>query len=250
MKFLRQLVSFLLYHFVAVSAIRIPPSQQRQRQQHEVFRTLSFNNNVNVTVPTDAKEHLVTAPLPLWKGDPFPTQHWAGHLPASSDGDKYFFYWLFAPEYSTTTFNKEDVPLVIWLNGGPGCSSMDGLFLENGPFRFVKDTPDGAYYLTAANFSWHTVPASTLYIDQPVGTGLSFTTSNKYPTNDQEVNTDFYYFLQQFVSLHGNYKQVYVSGESHAGHYIPSMMNYILQQNDNLKGGNVAIKLAGAAMYV
>jgi len=88
------------------------------------------------------------------------------------------------------------------------------------------------------------VPAYTLYIDQPVGTGLSFTTSKKYPRNDLEVNVDFYHFLQSFFSVHSDKfvganqrvnRGFYFSGESHAGHYIPSMMAYILDQNEQIK---------------
>ena len=133
---------------------------------------------------------------------------------------------------------KDDIPLIIWLNGGPACSSMDGLFIENGPFRLVKDDDLNFYLTTDQPYSWHKGPAYTLYIDQPVGTGLSFTTSGKYPRNDEEVNIDFYYFLHQFFSLHSDKfvvetttRDLYFSGESYAGHYIPSLMNYILKQN-------------------
>jgi carboxypeptidase D len=208
-------------------------------------------------------EHLVTSPLPLWSDpDPFPTRHWAGHLPASSQDDKYFFYWLFEPPTTTstsnnsTTGNTTTVPLIIWLNGGPGCSSMDGLWIENGPFRLglvngssssSGSKPTYGVYADKTN-SWHLSPAYTLYVDQPVGTGLSYTKSQTYPTNDEEVNVDFYYFLQSFFQLHadkfvdqGTSRQtvnlpLYFSGESHAGHYIPSMMNYILGRNDELEG--------------
>jgi carboxypeptidase D len=104
-------------------------------------------------------------------------------------------------------------------------------------------------------YSWHKSPAFVVYIDQPVGTGISFTTSRKYPTNDVEVNTDFYFFLKEFLSLHKDKflndsntlnRPLYFSGESHAGHYIPSMMNYIQQQNSN--SPSVHIPLAGAAI--
>jgi carboxypeptidase D len=148
---------------------------------------------------------------------------------------------------------------------------MDGLFLENGPLRFVTSDEDEVY-LTDNPYSWNKAPAYALYIDQPVGTGLSFTTSRKYPTNDEEVNVDFYYFLTQFFALHADkfvtsngdsqssntqrqvQRPVYFSGESHAGHYIPSMMHYILRQqsstNNNLPSSSQLfhINLRGAAI--
>lgn len=167
-------------------AVRIPPSHAPT--------SANDINNVNTTatstttrrlrrlsppVPKSPGDHLVTE-LPLLEESDFPTQHWAGHLPASSDGTKYFFYWLFAPDTggddSTLNNKTSTAPLIIWLNGGPGCSSMDGLFLENGPLRFVKDE-NGNFQLKPAPHSWHKAPAYTLYIDQPVGTGLSYTTS-------------------------------------------------------------------------
>jgi carboxypeptidase C (cathepsin A) len=225
-------------------------------------------------------EHLVTSPLPLWSDpDPFPTRHWAGHLPASSQDDKYFFYWLFEPPTTTSTSTNSTagnttVPLIIWLNGGPGCSSMDGLWIENGPFRLglVNGSSSGSkptygVYADKTN-SWHLSPAYTLYVDQPVGTGLSYTKSQTYPTNDEEINVDFYYFLQSFFQLHADKfvaqgttsrnvvnLPLYFSGESHAGHYIPSMMNYILGRNDELEGTgdssssstDIVIPVSGAA---
>ena len=231
-------------------------SQDSQQQQHRRRRTVS------VTIPTNPDDHLVTN-LPLSKDgqQPLSTKQWAGHLPANDSGEKYLFYWLFAPDLADSNVDEHDVPLVIWLNGGPGCSSMDGLFLENGPLRLLK-TDTGEYKVVAAETSWHQVPAYTLYIDQPVGTGLSFTTDTKgYPTNDEQVNIDFYYFLQSFFTLHADkfvtlkedpkpvFRDVYFSGESHAGHYIPSMMHYIVRKNDDNDNSNkIVIPLAGAAI--
>jgi carboxypeptidase D len=197
-------------------------------------------------------DHLVTD-LPLLDKTEFPTDHWAGLLPASDGGDKYLFYWLFAPSETESKADK-DIPLIIWLNGGPACSSMDGLWLENGPFRLQQNGDD--WTIDIDKYSWHTAPAYVVYIDQPVGTGIAFTTSGKYPTNDKEVNVDFYYFLEEFLQLHANKfltedsttlkRPLYFAGESHAGHYIPSMMNYIRKQN-GLRP-KITIPLAGAAI--
>jgi carboxypeptidase C (cathepsin A) len=60
--------------------------------------------------------------LPLLDNNKFPTSHWAGLLPASADGDKYLFYWVFAPDDGSGAdmdFTDTSIPLVVWLNGGP-----------------------------------------------------------------------------------------------------------------------------------
>lgn len=185
------------------------------------------HNSPRVETATSPKDHLVES-LPLLATE-FPTEHWAGHLPASGNNDKYFFYWLFAPSFAkmTETIADKDIPLIIWLNGGPACSSMDGLFVENGPLRLVINPTTKAYEVIPAPVSWHMAPAYTLYIDQPVGTGLSFTTSKMYPRNDKEVNKDFAFFLQSFFQLHSDkfvdpdtntvHRKLYFSGESYAG---------------------------------
>ena len=130
---------------------------------------------------------------------------------------------------------------------------MDGLWVENGPFRLRPGGGKGDDWnnIEIDPYSWHTAPAYTLYIDQPVGTGLSFTTSGNYPSDDEKVNIDFYYFLTEFMKLHSDkftdtevgktpitttlQRPLYFSGESHAGHYIPSMMNYIRKKNIDIK---------------
>ena len=95
--------------------------------------------------------------------------------------------------------------------------------------------------------SWHNA-ANMLFIDQPVGTGLSYTKSSSYPHNDNEINVHFYRFLEEFFRMHPRYitsgsnaplmqtRPLYMTGESHAGHYIPFMAAMILKQNkDNAK---------------
>lgn len=115
-------------------------------------------------------------------------------------------------------------------------------------------------------YSWHKAPAYVLYIDQPVGTGLSFTKSKKYCKNDKEINIDFHLFLENFLLMYEDFflkndpnengqrtmsRPLYFSGESHAGHYIPSMMDYILQRNDDTSedtSTRVQINLRGSAI--
>jgi carboxypeptidase D len=177
-------------------------------------------------------------------------KHFAGHLPLRDPRAGALFYWLFeAPGDLAKT-----APLLVWLNGGPGCSSMDGLFLELGPFKIV----DGK--LEENPYSWHKV-SNLLIIDQPVGTGLSYS-KGKYAANDKEVNQMFYEGMMEFFRIHpsfvspssggqggeGESRAMYLTGESHAGHYIPSMTAYINNANANSKSQSVRMNIAGIAI--
>mmetsp|Transcript_4542 Transcript_4542/g.5811 ORF Transcript_4542/g.5811 Transcript_4542/m.5811 type:complete len:709 (-) Transcript_4542:153-2279(-) len=155
-------------------------------------------------------------------------RQWAGYVDVEK-GKGHLFYWLFE-----AWDNPGTAPLVVWLNGGPGCSSMDGLFLENGPFKLSSDLT-----VNVNPYSW-AASANVLYIDQPVGTGLSFT-KGTYPKNDGDVNRALLEFFDGFYQVHRDLigREVYLTGESHAGHYIPSFAKSILlrsekqQQNNN-----------------
>lgn len=202
-------------------------------------------NKSSISLPS-RESHLVKS-LPLLK-TPLKSSHYAGHIPAKST-ERMIFYWLFEAAKPTRT-----TPLLIWLNGGPGCSSMAGLFLENGPIRLVHDNKE--WHIEENLHSWHNLPAHVLYIDQPVGTGLSFTTRNDYCRNDEEINEDLYAFLQNFLKVHQEVfvtngkmnRKLFFSGESQAGHYIPSIMDYILKKNDSNSNDIIKINLAGGAI--
>lgn len=244
------LLSILLRY---VEAVRRVPLREEKELLHgrRLFSNEDSNNEPQSSAQqslhrreeiTHPDDHLVTS-LPLLADGAFNTRHWAGHLPASKDPkDKKIFYWLFEPGNAANAQEK-DIPLILWLNGGPGCSSMDGLWLENGPLRLKND--GNKWVVDVNEQSWNNAPAWTLYVDQPVGTGLSFTRKETYCKNDFEVNRDFHYFLEEFFLLHSDKflsdnsngekilrRSFYFSGESHAGHYIPSMMDFILQRND------------------
>jgi carboxypeptidase D len=155
--------------------------------------------------------------------------HFAGIIPVSSGG---LFFWLFESESS-----PETAPLAIWMNGGPGCSSLEGLFYELGPLVLGK-TMTGDWDVSINPYSWHK-RANMLFVDQPVGTGLSFT-NGSYANSTQQVAAEFYQFLQTFYEIFPSYKtrDLYIFGESYAGIYIPTISTYILDQNDALQKSN------------
>lgn len=145
--------------------------------------------------------------------------------------DKHLFFWLFQSQNDP----KSD-PLVMWLNGGPGCSSMDGLLFENGPSLINSDIKPHTN-----NYSWNK-NASVLYLDQPVNTGFSY--SSKDVDNSRDAAHDVHDFLEAFFKEFPEYKDVkfHIAGESYAGHYIPAISEVILEKNsDTFKLESVAI---------
>mmetsp|Transcript_34134 Transcript_34134/g.89807 ORF Transcript_34134/g.89807 Transcript_34134/m.89807 type:complete len:747 (-) Transcript_34134:123-2363(-) len=184
------------------------------------------------------EDHLV-AGLPNLEEGAFAQRHWAGHVSLDAKKGGKLFYWLFEP--ATTPSGDVATPLVVWMNGGPGCSSMDGLFLENGPFRL-----DSALKVSVNPHAWNR-ESWVLYLDQPVGTGLSYTSSKAYPRNDGDVNRHLLSFFDELFNIHSHLKdrQLYLTGESHAGHYIPSLAQAMLMRNDKNQGNVHKFNLAG-----
>ncbi len=152
-------------------------------------------------------------------------KQYAGYLTVNEESNGRLFFWLFE-----SAGDPANDPLIVWLNGGPGCSSTSGLFFENGPFHFDLDTGE----LVPNEYSWNK-HANMLYIDQPVGVGMSYTDDDGYVTHESQVDQEFYTFLQEFYNVFPAFKSnpFFISGESYAGHYIPCMAYHILQQNKN-----------------
>ena len=151
---------------------------------------------------------------------------------------KNYFYWFF----ESRSAPKSD-PVVLWMTGGPGCSSEVALFGENGPCS-VNAAGDG----TIPNaFSWNS-NASLLYIDQPAGTGFSYGAGAD--TDEDGVATDMYDFLQQFMQAHPEYNKLpfFTFGESYAGHYVPAVTHRIWKNNNALPAGAITINLKGTAV--
>ena len=127
--------------------------------------------------------------------------------------------------------------LIIWLSGGPGCSSELAIFMENGPFKINEDD----LTLSINPFSWNN-RANVLYVDQPAGTGFSSVSS--YDASEGDIATHFQSFFLEFLEEHPQYKgrPIYITGESYAGHYIPVIASYLVHQaNSDINIQGIAI---------
>ena len=146
------------------------------------------------------------------------------------------FFWL-----AESRSDPDTDPLLIWLNGGPGCSSMIGMFFEHGPF-----TLNDQLEAVTNPFSWNT-RSNVLYVEQPVNTGFAFSADGARVHNEDEVARDFDSFMRSFLSVFTHYQDnhVFLSGESYAGMYIPFMADQILRGNAY---GSPYVPLKGVAI--
>jgi cathepsin A (carboxypeptidase C) len=153
-------------------------------------------------------------------------------------GDKHYFYWSFESRN-----DPANDPVVLWMTGGPGCSSEVALFGENGPCHV---TADGSS-TTKNPYSWNS-NATLIYIDQPAGTGFSYGSGMDH--NEVQVANDMYDFLQQFMKAHPKLAALpfYAVGESYAGHYVPAVTHKIWQNNKALPSGAIKINLKGTSV--
>ncbi|KAG9675675.1 pheromone-processing carboxypeptidase KEX1, partial [Aureobasidium melanogenum] len=171
------------------------------------------------------------APEPLLK------MH-AGHVEITPEHHGNLFFWHYQNRHIA---NKQRT--VLWLNGGPGCSSMDGAMMEIGPYRVKSDGT-----LTYNNGSWAEF-ANLLFVDQPVGTGFSYVDTDSYLHELDDASNQMIQFLEKFYTIFPEYSKddLYIAGESYAGQYIPYLAEAILKRNaeNKSKKWNLAGLLIG-----
>lgn len=146
--------------------------------------------------------------------------NFAGYLTVNKEYNSNLFFWFFPAK-----IDRENAPVVLWLQGGPGASSLFGLFTENGPYSITPKQK-----LISRKYSWH-LNHNLIYIDNPVGTGFSFTDSDAgYAKNEKDVGDNLLLGLQQFFRLFPNLQKndFFVTGESYGGKYVPAIGHAIL----------------------
>ncbi|XP_036438855.1 probable serine carboxypeptidase CPVL [Colossoma macropomum] len=180
----------------------------------------------------EAKKLSLVGPLPGAN-----VKSYSGYLTVNKTYNSNLFFWFFPAQ-----FRPETAPVLLWLQGGPGGTSMFGLFVEHGPYVVYQNLTLGYRQVP-----W-TSRYSVLYIDNPVGTGWSFTDDDKgFATNQDDVGRDLYNALIQFFQLFSEYQsnEFYATGESYAGKYVPAIGYYIHKNNPSAK---VKINFKGVAI--
>jgi carboxypeptidase D len=179
----------------------------------------------------------------------------AGFMPLDLDPENNregsYFFWLVKRRPQVI---KTPEKLVVWLNGGPGCSSMVGMMWENGPFNIEEGGDSGLKYKLVRNPSAWNEEAHMLFVEQPIRTGFSTAAKHTHRIrSEKDVAKDFYLFMQSFLKIFSDFRNVafYITGESYAGSYIPWMADYILRlqlEPRSLPKGSVMINLCGVAI--
>jgi len=191
--------------------------------------------------------HEITS-LPGWKGA-LPTRQYSGYISVDDKHGRFLHYWLVLSENNPSTD-----PVVLWLNGGPGCSSLDGFFYEQGPFKFADPElshgrlGDEVPALTYNPYSWNQI-SNMIFLEAPAGVGFSYSnTPSDYSTNDTQTANDNYQFLLSFFKSYPEFaaNDFYITGESYAGIYVPTLVNTIRLGNNG--GKNPLISLKGFAV--
>ena len=151
---------------------------------------------------------------------------YSGYLDVS-DVKKFHYMFNYAHE------DPDHKPLVLWLNGGPGCSSLDGWANEHGPMQLLKD---GKFHTN--DYSWNRA-ANMVYLESPGDVGFSYIDSKldyELYINDDIAAQDnlqaLLSFFKKFPSMKG--RDFYISGESYGGIYVPMLAYNVIQYNKNV----------------
>jgi cathepsin A (carboxypeptidase C) len=195
---------------------------------HDCY-TSTINNQIvcvsSIVVPNPGQNNID------W-GTTKSTQY-CGHMEYSLGGvDAKYYFWLVMSEKNPSTD-----PLVLWLNGGPGASSLLGLFTQWGPRLLQREAPkDKTPRVLKSNPNRVTENMSWVFLEQPVGVG--FSSSNVKTSFSDDAAADVMLFLHGFMNhdfvhkekaIKFNDNPFHIAGESFAGHYVAAIGDAIVR---------------------
>lgn len=192
-------------------------------------KNINENDWIHIVQNDDLPNHTLRIKSPESLGVDKVRQY-SGYLDVGDE--KHLFFWSFESRN-----DPENDPVVLWLNGGPGCSSLTGLFFELGPASIGKDLKP-----IHNPHSWNN-NATVIFLDQPADTGYSYTNGGQV-ADTVTAGKDTYAFLKLFFQQFPQYadKDFHIAGESYGGHYIPVFASEILSHKDrNFNLTSVAI---------
>ncbi|XP_039173546.1 serine carboxypeptidase-like 18 [Eucalyptus grandis] len=147
-----------------------------------------------------------------------------------SVGEIEFFYY-----FVQSTGNPEADPLLLFMNGGPGCSGLNAFLYQIGPLKFnIADYTGGLPSLLYEPDAW-TKTANIIFIDALIGAGFSYTmTASGYNCTDSLNAAQIQTFLRNWLAAHPSFETnpVFVGSDSYAGIYTPLVATEILQGNE------------------
>ena len=114
----------------------------------------------------------------------------SSQIEVNAEHNANLFFWQFQSRHIA---NRQRT--VLWLNGGPGCSSEDGALMEIGPYRLKDDS-----HLEYNPGSWDEF-ANLLFVDNPVGTGFSYVNTDSYLHELKEMADNMVTFLEQYFTI-------------------------------------------------
>ncbi|KAA3462155.1 serine carboxypeptidase-like 40 [Gossypium australe] len=236
-------VVVLVAFFLIVSSCMVAPSRGKKQTEalghlYEIkmkgshvlnkspFKAIHHINKSRIHGQEEMKEKDRIPKLP---GQPHVRfSQYGGYVTVDKKAGRALYYYFVEAQHS-----KESLPLLLWLNGGPGCSSLAyGAMEEIGPFRVHSNGKT----LYRNRYSWNHA-ANVLFLESPAGVGFSYsnTTSDYDKSGDSKTAVDNYLFLINWLERFPEYKErdFYISGESYAGHYVPQLAHTILLHNKN-----------------
>ncbi|RVW64775.1 Serine carboxypeptidase-like 18 [Vitis vinifera] len=170
----------------------------------------------------------IVTSLPGFSGTlPFTLE--TGYVGVGESEEVQLFYYFVESQSSPS----QD-PLMLYIAGGPGCSSLSSLLYENGPIYLNYQYYDGGVpSLNLSADAW-TQSLNMIYIDAPVGTGFSYSnTSQGYYVDDAENAAQTYEFLRKWLVQHPDFleNELYIAGVSYSGIPVPMIVNEIIEGN-------------------